>query len=127
MTSQQNKNNNNNSRVKCDFIYYTIMDANFIYYKELPLLDENIFSANLSQNNEIEEISLKKSNQHIITNLKINQKTNIFKISDEHFQTQLMQLHKNQKMSLLGVWWKWKIYFLQQSNLKNKTIQKNRH
>ena len=38
------------------------MDVNFIYHKELLLLDENIFSANLSQNNEIEEISLKKSN-----------------------------------------------------------------
>ena len=39
------------------------MDVNFINYKEFLLLDENIFSANLSQNNEIEEISL---------NLKIN-------------------------------------------------------
>ena len=29
-------------------------------YKELPLLDENIFSANLSQNNQVEEISFKK-------------------------------------------------------------------
>ena len=38
------------------------MDVNFIYYKELLLLDGNIFSTNLSQNNEIEEISLKKSN-----------------------------------------------------------------
>ena len=50
------------------------MDVNFIYYKEIPLLDENIFSANLSQNIEIEEISLKISNQHMIANLKINQK-----------------------------------------------------
>ena len=33
------------------------MDINFMHYKELPLLDENIFSTNLSQNNEIEEIS----------------------------------------------------------------------
>ena len=31
----------------------------------------------------IEEISLKKSNQHMITNLKINQKTDIIEISDE--------------------------------------------
>ena len=59
------------------------MDVNFIYYKELPLLDENIFSANLSQNNKIEVISLKKSNQHMITNLKINQKTDIMEISDK--------------------------------------------
>ena len=36
------------------------MDVNFIYYKELSLLDENIFLANLSQNNKIEKIFLKK-------------------------------------------------------------------
>ena len=47
------------------------------------MLDENIFSANLSQNNKIEVISLKKSNQHMITNLKINQKTDIMEISDK--------------------------------------------
>ena len=68
------KNNNNNNKVKCYFIYYTIMDVNFIYHNELLLLDENIFLVNLSQNNEIEEISLKKSNQHMIKNLKINKK-----------------------------------------------------
>ena len=59
------------------------MDVNFTYYKKLPLLHENIFSANFSQNNETEEISLRKSNQHMITNLRINQKTDIIEISDE--------------------------------------------
>ena len=59
------------------------MDVNFTYYKELLFLDENIFSANLSQNNEVEQISLKKSNQHMITNLKINKKTDVIEISDE--------------------------------------------
>ena len=59
-TSQQNKNSNNNNKVKCHFIYYIKMDVNFIYYKELSLLDENIFLANLSQNNKIEKIFLKK-------------------------------------------------------------------
>ena len=32
-----------------------------------------------------EEISLKKSNQHMITNLKINKKNDIIKISDEQY------------------------------------------
>ena len=59
------------------------MDVNFTYYKELPLLHENIFSANFSQNNETEEISLRKSNQHMITNLRINQKADIIETSDE--------------------------------------------
>ena len=83
MTSQKNENSNNNSKVKCHFIYYVIIYVNFIYYKELPLLDENKFSANLSQNNEIEEIFLKKSNQHMITNLKINKKSDVIEISNE--------------------------------------------
>ena len=65
MTSQENKNSNNNNKVKCHFIYYPTMDINFMYYKELLLLDEDIFSANLSQDNQIEVISLKKLNQHI--------------------------------------------------------------
>ena len=65
LTSQQNKNSNNNNKIKCHFIYFPIMNINFMYYKELLLLDENIFSANLSQDSEIEAISLKKLNQHI--------------------------------------------------------------
>ena len=38
-------------------------------------------------------------------------------------QTQMMQSHINQKMSLLGVSWKWKIYLLQQSNLTTRQWQ----
>ena len=48
------------------------MDINYVFYKELPLLDENIFLANLTKNNEIEETSLKKHNRHLITGLKVN-------------------------------------------------------
>ena len=80
------------------------MDVNFIYYKGLPLLDENIFSANLSQKNEIEEISLKKSNQHIITILKINQKPDIIEVYKEQLSNEIDSIAQNQKMSLLGVW-----------------------
>ena len=59
------------------------MDINYVFYKELPILDENIFSANLAENNEIEEISYKKYNRHLITGLKVNQKSKTTKISDE--------------------------------------------
>ena len=37
------------------------MDINYVFYKELALLDQNIFLANLAENNEIEEISLKNT------------------------------------------------------------------
>ena len=76
------------------------MDINFIYYKELPLLDENIFSANLSQNNEIEEISLKKPNQHMITNLKINKRPDRIEISDEQLSNANNAItHKSKNVS----------------------------
>ena len=37
------------------------MDINYVFYKELALLDQNIFLTNLAENNEIEEISLKNT------------------------------------------------------------------
>ena len=77
------------------------MDVNFIYYKKLPLLDENIFSANLSQDNEIEEISLKNSNQHLSTNLKINKKTDIVKISGEQLSNAIGAIAQKIKKCLL--------------------------
>ena len=36
------------------------MDLSHIFYKELPVDDNNIFSANLAENNKIEKVSLKK-------------------------------------------------------------------
>ena len=50
------------------------MDLLHIFYKELPVDDDNIFSANLAENNEIEEISLRKSQKYMVTGLSINQK-----------------------------------------------------
>ena len=51
------------------------MDLSHIFYKELPVDDNNIFSANLAENIEIEEVSLKKDQKYIVTGLSINQKT----------------------------------------------------
>ena len=50
------------------------MDLSHIFYKELPVDDDNIFSANLAENNEIEEVSLRKSQKYMVTGLSINQK-----------------------------------------------------
>ena len=73
------------------------MDVNFIYYKELPFLDKNIYSTNSSQNNKTEEICFKKSNQDMITNLKINQKTDIIKISDEQLSNAIDAIAQKSK------------------------------
>ena len=51
------------------------MDLLHIFYKELPVDDDNIFSANVAENNEIEEVSLKKDKKYMVTGLSINQKT----------------------------------------------------
>ena len=51
------------------------MDLSHIFYKELPVDDDNIFSANLAENNGIEEVSLKEDKKYMVTGLSINQKT----------------------------------------------------
>ena len=48
------------------------MEPAHVFYNELPL-NENIFSANVTENNEIEEIKFKKSNNYAISRLSINQ------------------------------------------------------
>ena len=47
-------------------------ELNLIYFKKLPLNEQNEFSASLSQGNEIGDIIFKKSNRHLLTNLKID-------------------------------------------------------
>ena len=49
------------------------MEQAHVFYNELPLDENNIFSANLTENNEIEEIKFKKSNNYASSGLSINQ------------------------------------------------------
>ena len=51
------------------------MDLLHIFYKELPIDDDNIFPANLAENNGIEEVSLKEDEKYMVTGLSVNQKT----------------------------------------------------
>ena len=73
------------------------MDINYVFYKELPLFDENIFSANLAENKEIEEIRLNLDNQHLITSLKVNQKSEKIEISDELLSNSLIAIAQKAK------------------------------
>ena len=50
------------------------MDLLHIFYKELPVDDDNIFSANVAENNEIEEVSLKKDQKYMVTGLSLKSK-----------------------------------------------------
>ena len=49
------------------------MEPAHVFYKELPLDENNIFSANLAENNEVEEIKLKRSKEYAVTSLSIKQ------------------------------------------------------
>ena len=57
------------------------MEVSYIFYKEQPAFDENIFSANLTENNEIKEIILKKDRTPLFMGLKINQKSEITELN----------------------------------------------
>ena len=48
------------------------MELIHIFYRQIPL-DENIFTANLAEKNEVEEVKFKKSKECAITGLSINQ------------------------------------------------------
>ena len=50
------------------------MTPTFVYFKELPLDDENKFMLNLMENNSNENVKVLRNNKYWLTGLKINQK-----------------------------------------------------
>ena len=49
------------------------MEAIHIFYRELPLDENNVFTATLVEKNKVEEVLFKKSKEYAITGLSINQ------------------------------------------------------
>ena len=49
------------------------MEFSYVFYKEIPLNEDNIFSANLTENNGVEQVKLKKSKIYAISGLSIDQ------------------------------------------------------
>ena len=49
------------------------MEPIYIFYREFPLGENNIFTANLAEKNEVEEVRFKKSKEYAITGLSVNQ------------------------------------------------------
>ena len=63
------------------------MEPSYIFYKELPIDENNIFEANISEKNEAENVLFKKSNKYTITGLSINQDTdNLIEVTDRNRQ-----------------------------------------
>ena len=52
------------------------MEASHVFYKEITVDEENISSANLLKNNEVERIRFEKSKLYALSWLSINQKIN---------------------------------------------------
>ena len=52
------------------------MEFSHVFYKELAIDDDNIFSSNLTENNKIEEIKIKKWKIYSINRLWIDQDLN---------------------------------------------------
>ena len=52
-----------------------MMEFSHVLYKEILLDEDNILSANLTENNEAKQISFEKSNLYAISGLSINQDT----------------------------------------------------
>ena len=49
------------------------MEPIHIFYKELPVDENNIFTANITAKNEFENVKFKKSLEYAVTGLSINQ------------------------------------------------------
>ena len=56
------------------------MEFSHVFYKEIPLDEDNIFSPNITKNNEVEQIKFKKSKTYAISGLSIDQdaQSNVF-------------------------------------------------
>ena len=51
------------------------MEFSYVFCKEIPLDEDNIFSANLAENNGVESVKFKKSKLFAISGLSIDQDT----------------------------------------------------
>ena len=60
------------------------MEPIHIFYKELPIDKNNIFTANLAEKNEVEEVKFKTSKEYALTGLSISQDidSNIAAVTD---------------------------------------------
>ena len=80
------------------------MDWSHIFYKEIPADDDNIFFANLSENNEVEEVLLKKDQNCMATCLSINWKAEtdviITDLNARHSLSDMIRSHKEERKTI---------------------------
>ena len=49
------------------------MEPTHIFHKELPVDENNIFTANIAEKNEVEKVKFRKSIEYAVTGLSVNQ------------------------------------------------------
>ena len=61
------------------------MGPSHIFYKELPTDEDNIFTANVDEKNEVQNVLLKKNNEYAVKGLSLNRDTdNIIEVTDRN-------------------------------------------
>ena len=72
------------------------MELSYIFYKELPIDENNIFERNISDKIEVQNALFKKSNKYTITGLSINQDTDsLIEVTDKNRKQILQKLIEN--------------------------------
>ena len=66
-------NKTSKKKTKKKTVHKKKMEFSHVFYKELPLDNDNIFSANLTENNKVERIKFDKSKVFAISGLSIDQ------------------------------------------------------
>ena len=69
------------------------MEPTHVSYKELPIDENNIFTANISEKNQVQNILFRKSKEYAVTGLAINQNTdNLNEVTDKNSKRILQEL-----------------------------------
>ena len=72
------------------------MEPTQIFYKQLPIDENNVFTANVSKKNEVQNILFRKSNEYAVIGLVISQNTdNLIEVIDRNRKRILQELIEN--------------------------------
>ena len=72
------------------------MEPNQIFYKQLPIDENNVFTANVSKKNEVQNILFRESNEYAVIGLVISQNTdNLIEVIDRNRKRILQELIEN--------------------------------
>ena len=74
------------------------MEPVHIFYKELSAHDNNIFTADITEKNEVENVKLKKSLKYAVTGLSINHNTGTDLVTMTNFDRQNLLSNAIQKL-----------------------------